>query len=153
ESEHPAFKYGDEVILTGWRVGESHWGGFSQLARVKGDWLVQKPPSLTAEEAMAIGTAGLTAMLAISALERHGVAPDTGEVLVTGAGGGLGSVATAVLANLGYSVAASTGREQLSDYLHALGARTVIPRAEIAGPPAKSLDSERWAGAVDSAGG
>jgi acrylyl-CoA reductase (NADPH) len=133
-SESPSWKKGDAVILTGWRVGETHWGGYAQKARVKGEWLVALPAGLTPVRAMAIGTAGLTAMLAVMALERHGLAPERGEVLVTGAAGGLGSVATAILAKLGYAVAASTGRPETHDYLRSLGASSIVDRASIATP-------------------
>jgi acrylyl-CoA reductase (NADPH) len=152
-SDSPSWKRGDAVILTGWRVGETHWGGYAQKARVKGEWLVALPRNLTPERAMAIGTAGLTAMLAVMSLERHGVTPERGEILVTGAAGGLGSVAIAVLAKLGYSVAASTGRAETHDYLRSLGAASVIDRATIATPSGKPLDPERWAGCIDSVGG
>ncbi len=152
-SQLPQWKKGDNVILTGWRVGEAHWGGYAQKARVKGEWLVALPAGLTPKRAMAIGTAGLTAMLAVMALEKHGMAPERGEVLVTGAAGGLGSVATAILAKLGYRVVASTGRAETKDYLTSLGAAAVIDRASIATPSGKPLDSERWAGCVDSVGG
>jgi acrylyl-CoA reductase (NADPH) len=152
-SEHADFKPGDEVILTGWRVGETHWGGYSQKARVKGDWLVKRPSGLTAQQAMAIGTAGFTAMLAIVALERHGLSPEKGEVLVTGAAGGVGSVAVAILAKLGYQVAASTGRVAEHDYLRELGASSIVERAELSAPPSRPLAAERWAGAIDAVGG
>lgn len=152
-SDNPAWKPGDRVILTGWRVGEVWWGGYAQKARVKGEWLVPLPEGLRARQAMALGTAGLTAMLAVMALEEHGVAPDKGEVLVTGAAGGLGSVATAVLAGRGYTVAASTGRADQHDYLKRLGASVLVDRAELSGGAAKPLLAERWAGCVDSVGG
>src|SRR5215470_7451509 len=152
-SASPQWKAGDAVILTGWRVGETHWGGYAQKARVKGEWLVGLPAGLTPQRAMAIGTAGLTAMLAVMALERHGLTPERGEVLVTGAAGGLGSVATAILAKLGYAVAASTGRVETHDYLKSLGAASIIDRASIATPSGKPLDPERWAGCIDSVGG
>ncbi len=152
-SDSPLWKKGDAVILTGWRVGETHWGGYAQKARVKGEWLVALPAGLTPARAMAIGTAGLTAMLAVTALERHGLTPERGEVLVTGAAGGLGSVATAILAKLGYAVAASTGRPETHDYLKSLGASSIIDRASIATPSGKPLDSERWAACIDSVGG
>jgi acrylyl-CoA reductase (NADPH) len=152
-SDSPLWKKGDSVILTGWRVGETQWGGYAQKARVKGEWLVALPAGLTLERAMAIGTAGLTAMLAVMALERHGLAPERGEVLVTGAAGGLGSVATAILAKLGYTVAASTGRPETHDYLKSLGASSIIDRTSIATPSGKPLDPERWAGGIDSVGG
>ncbi len=152
-SDHPDYAHGDRVILTGWRVGESTWGGHAQKARVKGDWLVPLPAGLTARRAMALGTAGFTAMLAVMALEDHGVAPDEGEILVTGAAGGVGSVATAVLAALGYRIAASTGRAETHDYLMSLGAETIIAREELNEPNKRPLESERWAGCVDSVGG
>lgn len=153
DSAHPDFAPGDAVVLTGWRVGEVHWGGFAEKARVKGDWLVKKPEALTLSQAMAIGTAGFTAMLAVDALERHGLTPDKGEVLVTGAAGGVGSVAVAVLAQRGYRVVASTGRTVAHDYLKDLGAHTIIDRAELAGGAARPLNKERWAAAVDTVGG
>ena len=152
-SDNPDWRPGDRVVLTGWRVGETHWGGFSGRARVKGDWLVRLPDGMTTKRAMAIGTAGFTAMLAVMALEERGVAPGGGEVLVTGAAGGVGSVAIAILAQLGHKVTASTGRVETHDYLARLGAGTVIDRATIAAPSGKPLDSERWAGAIDSVGG
>jgi acrylyl-CoA reductase (NADPH) len=152
-SQSPAFNPGDPVILTGWRVGEVHWGGYADKARVRADWLVRRPDGLSARQAMAIGTAGFTAMLAVMALERHGLRPDAGDVLVTGAAGGLGSVATALLARLGHRVIASTGRSELRDYLLGLGAADLIERAALAVRPARPLDSERWAGAIDAVGG
>jgi acrylyl-CoA reductase (NADPH) len=152
-SDSPAFAPGDKVILTGWRVGESHWGGFAERARVKADWLVRRPDGLSAEQAMAIGTAGFTAMLAVTALERHGLRPNGGDVLVTGAAGGVGSIAVALLAALGCRVAASTGRPELRDYLEGLGAAELVERAALAARPARPLDRERWAGAVDAVGG
>src|SRR5262245_10985473 len=150
-SSHPEFKAGDEVILNGWEAGVSHYGGYAQMARVKGDWLVKKPAGFSAAETMAIGTAGYTAMLCVLALERHGVAPASGPVVVTGAAGGVGSVAVALLAKLGYQVVASTGRAGEAAYLKGLGAAEVIDRAELAGP-AKPLGRERWAGGIDVAG-
>jgi acrylyl-CoA reductase (NADPH) len=152
-SEHPDYKVGDRVVLTGWRVGELTWGGYAQKARVSGDWLVPLPKGLTAKRAMALGTAGFTAMLAVMALEAHGIGPDRGEVLVTGAAGGVGSVAVAVLAQLGYKVAASTGRAETHDYLRKLGATTILDRAELAEVSKRPLERERWAGCVDSVGG
>jgi acrylyl-CoA reductase (NADPH) len=152
-SSNPAYEPGDKVILTGWRVGEHHWGGYAQKARVKADWLVPLPEGLTTRRAMAIGTAGFTAMLAVMALEKHGSDLDGGEVLVTGAAGGVGSVAVAVLARLGYKVAASTGRAETHDYLKSLGATTIIDRAEIATPSGRPLDKERWQGCIDAVGG
>ncbi len=144
---------GDKVILTGWRVGEVWWGGYAQKARVKGEWLVPLPAGLDTRHAMAVGTAGLTAMLAVLALEEHELATQDGPVLVTGAAGGVGSVAIAILANLGYEVAAVTGRPEQSDYLRALGASRIVPREELAEPPSKPLESESWAGCVDAVGG
>jgi acrylyl-CoA reductase (NADPH) len=151
-SESPGFKSGDQVLLTGWRVGEIQWGGFAERARVKADHLVHLPKGLTTRQAMAIGTAGFTAMLAVIALERHGV-PAGGEVLVTGATGGVGSTAIALLSNLGYRVAASTGRDELRVYLEGLGATEVINRSILAAPPSRPLDRERWDGAIDAVGG
>ena len=152
-SDSPAFKPGDPVILTGWRVGEVQWGGYAEKARVKADWLVRRPPGLSAKQAMAIGTAGFTAMLAVIALERHGLSTDGADVLVTGAAGGVGSIAVSLLAALGYRVVASTGRPELRDYLEDLGAAELIERAALAAKPARPLDRERWAGAVDAVGG
>jgi len=150
-SSYPEFKPGDEVVLNGWEAGVSHFGGYAQVARVKGDWLVKKPAGFSAAETMAIGTAGYTAMLCVLALERHGVLPGSGPVVVTGAAGGVGSVAVALLAKLGYRVIASTGRASETAYLKGLGAAEVIDRAELAGP-AKALGKERWAGGIDVAG-
>jgi acrylyl-CoA reductase (NADPH) len=152
-SDSPRFKPGDKVILTGWRVGELHWGGYAQKARVKADWLVPLPATLTTRQAMAIGTAGFTAMLSVIALQRHGLRPGDGEVLVTGAAGGVGSVAIAILHRLGCQVAVSTGRPSEHDYLKDLGASTIIDRATLAAGPGKPLDRERWAGAIDAVGG
>ncbi len=152
-SDHAAYAPGDPVLLTGWRVGEAHWGGYAQKARVKADWLLAMPDGLDARRAMAVGTAGLAAMLAVMALEDHGVTPEAGEVLVTGAAGGVGGVAVAILAGLGYTVAASTGRAETHDYLKRLGAATIIDRAELAEPAGRPLESERWAGCVDAVGG
>ena len=152
-SEHPNYEPGDPVLLTGWRVGEAHWGGYAQKARVKGDWLVPMPTGLDAKRAMAVGTAGFTAMLAVMALEDHGLTPEAGEVLVTGAAGGVGSVAVSILAKLGYSVAASTGRAETHEYLKDLGAATLIDRAELAEPTKRPLEGERWAGCIDAVGG
>jgi acrylyl-CoA reductase (NADPH) len=151
QSSHAAWKAGDKVVCTGWGMGETHLGAYAQKARVKGDWLVRLPDGLSAREAMAIGTAGFTAMLAILALEKHGITPQSGPVIVTGAAGGVGSVATAVLAKLGYHVIASTGRMSEAPYLKSLGAAEVIDRNELSGPP-KPLAKERWAGGVDSVG-
>jgi len=153
-SDSPAFRPGDAVICGGWRVGELHWGGYAGMARVKADWLVPLPPGLTPRRAMAIGTAGLTAMLAVMALEETGLSPASdGEVLVTGAVGGLGSIAVLLLSRLGYRVAASTGRASQRDYLLSLGASAIIDRAELAVLPVKPLQSERWAGVIDGVGG
>lgn len=152
-SDDPRYRPGDKVILTGWRVGEVHWGGYATRARVKADWLVPLPEGLTTRQAMAVGTAGFTAMLAVMALEDHGLAPGAGEVLVTGAAGGVGSVAVAVLAHLGYPVAAVTGRPQLEPYLRGLGASRLIARGELAEPVKRPLETETWAGCVDSVGG
>ena len=152
-SDSPEFRPGDPVILTGWRVGELHWGGYAERARVPASFLVRRPDGLSARQAMAIGTAGFTAMLAVIALEKHGLARDTGEVLVTGAAGGVGSIAVSLLSKLGYRVAASTGRPELRDYLQGLGAAELIDRAALAGKPTRPLDRERWAGAIDAVGG
>jgi acrylyl-CoA reductase (NADPH) len=150
-SSHPDWKPGDKVILNGWGLGETHLGAYAEKARVRGDWLVRLPARMSARDAMAIGTAGYTAMLAVMALERHGLTPAHGPVIVTGAAGGVGSVAVALLAKLGYAVTASTGRPQEADYLQALGAAEVIERKELAGPP-RPLNRERWAGGVDAVG-
>ena len=150
-SSHPDWKAGDKVILNGWGTGETHLGAYGEKSRVKGQWLVRLPSGLSEREAMAIGTAGYTAMLAVMALERHGLKPDHGPVVVTGAAGGVGSVAIALLAKLGFRVAASTGRREEADYLKGLGASEIIDRAELAGP-AKPLAKERWAAGIDSVG-
>ncbi len=152
-SANPAYKPGDKVVLTGWRVGEVHWGGFAGKARVKGDWLVPLPPALSTRHAMAIGTAGLTAMMSVIALEKHGLQPGSGEVLVTGGAGGVGSVAIAILSKLGHKVAASTGRAETHDYLKSLGATSIVDRAELATAPGRPLMAERWVGCVDTVGG
>ena len=152
-SDDPRYRPGDKVILTGWRVGEVHWGGYAQKARVKADFLVPLPQGLTTRQAMAVGTAGLTAMLAVMALENHGLEPGKAPVLVTGAAGGVGSVATALLANLGYEVAAVTGRPEAADYLTALGATQIVARSEINEVTKRPLEAERWAGCVDAVGG
>ena len=152
-SDSADYKPGDKVLLTGWRVGEAHWGGYAARARVKADWLVPLPAGLSAQQAMALGTAGFTAMLAVIALEEAGVAPDSGPVLVTGANGGVGGVAISLLAALGYNVEASTGRPEFADHLKSLGAAEIIPRSELAAAPERPLLSERWAGAVDAVGG
>ncbi len=152
-SSDARYQAGDAVVVTGWRVGEVQWGGLAQRASVKADHLVRLPKGMSARQAMAVGTAGLTAMLAVNALEAQGLVPSQGEVLVTGAAGGVGSVATAILANLGYQVVASTGRAELHDYLKALGATTVIDRAPFADPHKRPLEAERFAGCIDSVGG
>ena len=151
ESAHPDWKPGDRFVHNGWGVGETHWGCLSERARLKGDWLVRLPAAFTARQAMAIGTAGYTAMLCVMALERHGLKPGDGEVLVTGATGGVGSVAIALLARLGYRVAAASGKAQEADYLKTLGAATVLDRAEFSAA-GKPLQKERWAGVVDAVG-
>jgi acrylyl-CoA reductase (NADPH) len=150
ESASAAYKPGDEVVLTGWGIGETHWGGHAQLARVRADWLTPLPTRMTLAQSMGIGTAGFTAMLCVMALEEHGLRPGGRQVLVTGASGGVGSVAVALLARLGYDVVASTGKDDEHDYLHALGAKEVVGRLA---PSGKPLESERWAGAVDTVGG
>ncbi|WFU26714.1 oxidoreductase [Bradyrhizobium sp. CB1717] len=150
-SSHPQWKAGDKVVCTGWGMGETHLGAYAEKARVKGDWLVALPQGLSARDAMAIGTAGFTAMLSVLALEKHGLSPKSGPVVVTGAAGGVGSVATAVLSKLGYHVIASTGRAAEADYLKEIGAAEVIDRNELSAP-AKPLAKERWAGGVDSVG-
>lgn len=150
-SQSPAFKSGDKVVLTGWRVGELQWGGYAEKARVKADYLVPLPPRLSTRQVMAIGTAGFTAMLAVMALESHGLKLG-GDVLVTGGTGGVGSTAIALLSHLGYRVTASTGRTTLKSYLEGLGAAEVIDRASLATPPTRPLDRERWDGAVDAVG-
>ena len=149
-SDNPAFRPGDRVVLNGWRVGELQWGGYATKARVKGDWLVKLPQSISSRRAMAIGTAGYTSMLCVLALEKHGIRPEAGEILVTGAAGGVGSVAVAILAKLGYTVAAATGRPEEGDYLRSLGAATVMPRKELLEAPDRPLLSERFAGVVDT---
>lgn len=152
-SDDDRYAPGDAVVLTGWRVGEAHWGGYSEKARVKADWLVPLPEGLSARQAMAVGTAGFTAMLAVMALEDHGLTPGHGPVLVTGAAGGVGSVATAILANLGYEVAGVTGRPETADYLKQLGATQIVAREEINETVKRPLESENWAGCVDAVGG
>ncbi|WP_306133267.1 acrylyl-CoA reductase (NADPH) [Roseivivax marinus] len=151
ESSHPDFSEGDRVVLNGWGVGETHWGGLAGEARVKGDWLIPLPDGIGMNQAMAIGTAGYTAMLCVMALERHGVTPDAGPVAVTGAAGGVGSVATAILSGLGYEVAAVTGRESETDYLKGLGASEIVSRDEFTGK-VRPLAKERWAAGIDVAG-
>jgi len=152
-SDDARYAAGDRVVLTGWRVGEVHWGGYAQKARVNGDWLVPLPSGLTTRQAMAVGTAGFTAMLAVMALEDHGMTPENGPVLVTGAAGGVGSVATAILANLGYEVAAVTGRPETADYLKSLGASQIVAREDINETVKRPLETENWAGCVDAVGG
>ncbi len=152
-SDDPRYRPGDKVILTGWRVGEVRWGGYAQKARVEADWLVPLPAGLTTRTAMAIGTAGLTSMLAILALEAHGLTPGQGPVLVTGAAGGVGSVAVALLARLGHEVAAVTGRPETEAYLRDLGATRIIPRADLAETVKRPLEAETWAGCIDAVGG
>ena len=152
-SEDGRYAVGDKVVLTGWRVGEAHWGGYAERARVKADWLVPLPEGLTSRQAMAVGTAGFTAMLAVMALEDHGLEPAKGEVLVTGAAGGVGSVATAILANLGYEVAGVTGRPETAEYLTGLGASRIVAREDLAETVKRPLESETWAGCVDAVGG
>jgi acrylyl-CoA reductase (NADPH) len=153
DSASPDWKKGDEVLLTGWRVGEQRWGGYAQYARVPAGWLVRVPEGMTAKRAMAIGTAGFTSMLAVMGLEKHGATPDGGDVLVTGAAGGVGSVAVAILSRLGYRVVASTGRPETHEFLKGLGAQEFIERTALAAPAARPLQAERWAGAVDAVGG
>jgi len=151
ESSNPGFKRGDKVLLNGWGVGEAHWGGLAQVARVKADWLIPLPGALTTRQAMAVGTAGYTAMLCVMALERHGVTPGDGEILVTGAAGGVGSIAVALLSKLGFRVAAMTGRPAESGFLTELGAAEIMDRAAYAGA-GRPLAKERWAGAIDVVG-
>lgn len=153
DSQDPRYQPGDAVVLTGWRVGESHWGGYAEKARVMGDWLVPQPTGLSARDAMMLGTAGLTAMLAIDRLEAAGVTPEGGPVLVTGAAGGVGTIAISLLAKLGYEVAALSGRPEHADALGALGATTIVDRTEFLAQPDKPLESSRWAAAVDNVGG
>ncbi|MDW4548734.1 acryloyl-CoA reductase [Defluviimonas sp. D31] len=153
KSSDPRYKPGDKVVLTGWRVGEAHWGGYAQKASVRADWLVPLPKGLTTRQAMAVGTAGLTAMLSVMALEDHGLAPGHGPVLVTGAAGGVGSVATAILAKLGHEVAAVTGRPETADYLKSLGATQIVAREELTEVTRKPLEGEQWAGCVDAVAG
>ena len=152
-SSDDRYKPGDKVVLTGWRVGEAHWGGYAEKARVKADWLGPLPDGLTTRQAMAVGTAGFTAMLAVMALEAHGLKKDNGPVLVTGAAGGVGSVATAILAKLGYDVAGVTGRPETADYLKDLGATQMVAREEINETVKRPLEGEKWAGCVDAVGG
>ena len=152
-SDNAGFKAGDKVVLNGWRVGELHWGGYATKARVKGDWLVKLPATISSKRAMAIGTAGYTSMLCVMALEKHGIRPASGEILVTGAAGGVGSVAVAILGKLGYNVVAATGRPQEGDYLKSLGATTILDRKELTEAPDRPLLSERFAGVVDTVSG
>jgi len=152
-SSDDRYKPGDKVVLTGWRVGEAHWGGYSQKARVKADWLVPLPSGLSTSQAMAVGTAGFTSMLAVMALEDHGLKPGDGPVLVTGAAGGVGSVATAILANLGHEVAGVTGRPETADYLKSLGATSIVAREELNETTKRPLEAETWAGCIDAVGG
>ncbi len=152
-SSDARYSVGDRVVLTGWRVGEVHWGGYAQRARVKADWLVPLPDAISTRQAMAVGTAGFTAMLALMALEDHGLTPDKGEVLVTGAAGGVGSVAVALLAARGYRVAAVTGRPETEAYLRGLGAGRIIARTELAETVKRPLEAETWAGCIDAVGG
>lgn len=152
-SEDARYAPGDKVVLTGWRVGEVQWGGYAEKARVKADWLVPLPDGITPRQAMAVGTAGFTAMLAILALEDHGLTPDSGPVLVTGAAGGVGSVATAILANLGYEVAGVTGRPEQADYLKSLGASQIVARTDLNETVKRPLETETWAGCIDAVGG
>ena len=151
ESSHKDYKEGDKVVLNGWGVGEVHWGGLSQKARVNGDWLVPLPASFTPKQSMSIGTAGYTAMLCVMALEEQGVTPDKGDIIVTGAAGGVGSVAISILSKLGYNIIAVTGRSEESDYVKSLGARDIMPRSELS-EPGRALGKELWAGAVDVVG-
>ena len=154
ESSSPDWKPGDEVVATGYGLSETAWGGYAELARLKADWLIRLPKGLTLKQSMAIGTAGFTAMQCVVALERHGLAPGaSNEVVVTGAAGGVGSIAVAILAKLGYRVAASTGRAELGDYLRSLGASEIVDRTTLTAPSKRPMESERWAGAVDSVGG
>jgi acrylyl-CoA reductase (NADPH) len=152
-SDNPAFQPGDKVVPNGWRVGELHWGGYATKARVKGDWLIKLPAAISTRRAMAIGTAGYTSMLCVMALQKHGVVPTAGEILVTGAAGGVGSVAVAILAELGFSVVAATGRPQEGDYLKGLGASAILDRKELVEAPDRPLLPERFAGVVDTVSG
>ncbi len=151
-TSHADFKPGDPVVLNGWRVGESHHGAYAQMARVNGDWLVHRPKGFSAADTMAIGTAGLTSMLSVMALEDHGISPDRGKIIVTGAAGGVGSTAIAILGKLGYHVIASTGRVSEADYLRNLGAAEIIDRNELSQPSDRPLQSRRWAGGIDAVG-
>lgn len=153
ESSDARYKAGDKVVLTGWRYGENHWGGYAQKTRVNADWLVGLPNNMTTRQAMAVGTAGLTAMLCVMALEQHGLKPDDGPVLVTGAAGGVGSIAVSILSGLGYEIAAVTGRPETSDYLRQLGATTIVARDTLNTLSKRPLESETWAGCIDTVGG
>lgn len=152
-SDDPRYKAGDRVVLTGWRYGEVHWGGYAQKTRVNADWLVPLPDGISTKQAMAVGTAGITAMFSVMALEAQGMKPSDGPVLVTGAAGGVGSVATAILANLGYEVAGVTGRPETADYLKSLGATQIVAREEINETVKRPLEAETWAGCIDAVGG
>lgn len=152
-SDDPRYKAGDRVVLTGWRYGEVHWGGYAQKTRVNADWLVALPEGISTKQAMAVGTAGITAMFSVMALEAQGLKPENGPVLVTGAAGGVGSVATAILANLGYEVAGVTGRPETADYLKSLGASQIVAREDINETVKRPLESETWAGCIDAVGG
>ena len=152
-SQDARYKIGDKVILTGWRVGELHWGGYSQMARVHADWLVHLPEGLTTKQAMAIGTAGFTSMISVIALEQHACTPDSGPILVTGAAGGVGSVAVAILSQLGYEVAAVTGRPETGEYLLSLGANKIVSREDLNEAIKSPLEAESWAGCIDAVGG
>jgi len=152
-STDPRWQPGDRVVVTGWRMGENRWGGYATRARVRADWPVALPAGLTTRQAMAVGTAGFTAMLAVMALEDHGLTPDRGEVLVTGAAGGVGSVAVAILSRLGYAVAAVTGRPETESYLRDLGATRIVSRADLAETVKRPLETETWAGCIDAVGG
>lgn len=152
-SDDARYKPGDQVVLTGWRYGEVHWGGYAQKTRVKGDWLVPLPAGLSTKQAMAVGTAGFTSMLSVMALEDHGLRPENGPVLVTGAAGGVGSVATAILAHLGYDVAGVTGRPETAEYLKSLGASQIVAREDVNETVKRPLEAETWAGCIDAVGG
>ncbi|MGH1465483.1 MAG: MDR family oxidoreductase [Cognatishimia sp.] len=153
DSQDARYKPGDKVVLTGWRVGEVHWGGYAQRARVSADWLVPLPKGLSTRQAMAVGTAGFTAMISVMALESHGLSPKNGPVLITGVSGGVGSVASAILSNLGYEVAGVTGRPDSSEFLQSLGVTTLVPREDINEAIKRPLEKETWAGCIDAVGG
>ena len=152
-SEDPRYKAGDRVVLTGWRYGEVHWGGYSQKTRVNADWLVGLPEGISTKQAMAVGTAGITAMFSVMSLEAHGLKPENGPVLITGAAGGVGSVASAILSNIGYEVAGVTGRPESADYLKSLGVSQIVAREDINETVKRPLESETWAGCIDAVGG